>query len=283
MKHWLIQSSGLSRSDEMITKLLRGIENSGGSWTDFGLIPFTPEITNWQKFPQTDSYFVYTSTKGVRVLTEGKFAATEIFKGAEPDHAEQLLAACRKGIFYDEERFNMSMYLHDLRRHLLNGHGEIMKLRDLIPKSFKTDKFVKPGRDLKLFTGDILPAGTTFEEYLNTIQYDQHFHQSMDENVIVSDPVEILAEWRFFVVKGKVVAGSQYRKFGKTQWTSNIPTYVYEEAKRMSSVYKPAACFTMDLAMTGDLKMKIVEYNCINCSGLYEANVANLAFELRSA
>jgi hypothetical protein len=265
----------------MTAKLLRGIEQSGGSWTDFGLIPFTPEITNWQNFPKADSYFVYTSTKGLRVLTEDKFAATEIFKGADEETANGLLAACRRGIFYNEDRFDMSQYLPHLRRHLLNGHGEIMKLRDLMPMSFKTDKFIKPGRDLKIFTGAVVDAGTTFEEYLETIQYDQYFHHSLDENVIVSDPVEILAEWRFFIVKGSVVAGSQYRKFGKMHWTSDIPAYVHSEAKRMSGIYRPAKCFTMDLAMTGDLKIKIVEYNCINCSGLYNANVGNLAFELR--
>jgi len=283
MKHWLIQSSGLRRTDDMTTKLLNGLEQSGGTWSDFGVIPFTPEITNWENFPKADSYFVHCSTKALRLLTENKFKSTEIFVGAEENHANELLAACRRGIFYDPARFDMSVYLKDLRRHLLNGRGEVVKLRDIMTTSFKTDKFIKPGRDLKLFTGGIVQGGTTFEEYLETIQYDQHFQHSLDENVIVADPVEILAEWRFFVVSGKVAAGSQYRKFGKMHWTSDIPSYVYEEAKRMAGIYKPAKCFTMDLAMTGDLQIKIVEYNCINCSGLYNANVGNLAFELRWA
>lgn len=265
----------------MTAKLLRGLEQSGGAWADFGIIPFTPEITNWQNFPKADSYFVYTSTKGLRVLTEDKFKATEIFKGADEETANGLLAACRRGIFYNEDRFDMSQYLPHLRRHLLNGHGEVMKLRDLMTMSFKTDKFIKPGRDLKIFTGAVVDAGTSFEEYLETIQYDQHFQHSMDENVIVADPVEILAEWRFFVVKTSVVAASQYRKFGKMHWSSDVPGYVMDAAKKMAGVYRPARCFTMDLAMTKNLDIKIVEYNCINCSGLYNARVGDLAFELR--
>lgn len=283
MKHWLIQSSGLRRTDDMTTKLLKGLEQSGGTWTDFGLIPFTPEITNWQSFPKADSYFVHCSTKALRILTEDKFKPSEIFIGADEQHASDLLQACRRGIFYDADRFDMSKYLKDLKRHLLNGHGEVMTIRELMSKSFKVDKFIKPGRDLKLFTGGVVSAGTTFEEYLETIQYDQYFQHSMDENVIVSDTVDILAEWRFFVTGGKVAAGSQYRKFGKMHWTSDIPSYVYDEARRMAGIYKPAKCFTMDLAMTADLQIKIVEYNCINCSGLYNANVGNLAFELRWA
>lgn len=265
----------------MTLKLIRGLEHVDNTWCDFGLIPFTPEVTNWESFPEADSYFVHCSTKALRVLTEGKFAPTEIFVGAEEAEAQELLNRCRRGIFYDEQRFDMSFYLPLIKRHLLNGHGEIMKLRDLMTMSFKGDKFIKPGRDLKLFTGGIVQGGTTFEEYLETIQYDQHFQHSLDENVIVSDSVEILAEWRFFVVKNNVVAGSQYRKFGKMHWTSDIPMYVIETAKRMVGIYKPSRCFTMDLAMTGDLNIKVVEYNCINCSGLYNSDVESLAFELR--
>lgn len=265
----------------MTLKLIKGLEDVGNTWCDFGIIPFTPQITNWENFPEADSYFVHCSTKGLRVLTEGKFKPTEIFVGADEAHAEKLIAACRRGIFYDEERFDMSKYLPNMKRHLLNGHGEIMTVRELMDQSFKTPKFVKPGRDLKLFTGAVLDANIKFSEYLDTIQYDTHFHASLDENVIVADPVEILAEWRFFVVSGSIAAASQYRRFGQMKWTSSVPRHVMDAAQKMAGIYKPAKCFTMDLALTGDLDLKIVEYNCINCSGLYNASVGNLAFELR--
>ena len=267
----------------MTLKLIRGLEQSGGTWSDFGLIPFTPEMTNWENFPDAESYFVHCSTKGLRVLTEGKFKPTEIFVGADEAHAQNLLERCRRGIFNDEERFDMSVYIKDLKRHMLNGHGDVMTVRELMDQSFKTPKFVKPGRDLKLFTGAVINENVKFSEYLDTIQYDTHFSSSMDENVIVADPVEILAEWRFFVVKNSIAAASQYRKFGQLKWTRDIPTHIMEGAKKMVGLYKPARCFTMDLALTGNLDLRIVEYNCINCSGLYNADVGELAFELRWA
>lgn len=267
----------------MTLKLIRGLEHVDNTWCDFGLIPFTPEVTNWESFPEADSYFVHCSTKALRIFTEGTIPATEIFVGADEEHAEKLLKRIRNGIFYDADRFDMSKYMKHVPRQLLNGRGEIMKLGELMERSFKTPKFIKPGRDLKLFTGAVLEAGTKFSEYLNTIQYDMHFHTSMDENVIVADPVEILAEWRFFVVKGSIAAASQYRKFGQLKWTRDIPTHILEGAKKMVGLYKPARCFTMDLALTGNLDLRIVEYNCINCSGLYNADVGELAFELRWA
>lgn len=283
MKHWLIQSSGLRRSDEMTHGLIKGLEHSGGTWSDFGIIPFTPEITNWENFPDVDTYFIYCSTKGLRVLTEGKFKPTEIFVGASEEHAQKLLERCRRGIFYDDKRFDMSVYIKDLKRHLLNGHGDIMTVRELMGTSFKTPKFVKPARDLKIFSGTVIDANTKFSEYKNTIQYDIQFNSSMDENVIIADPVEILAEWRFFVVKSSIAAASQYQKFGKLVQSRHIPTHIMDAAKKMVGLYKPARCFTMDLALTKNLDLKVVEYNCINCSGLYDADVGALAFELRWA
>ena len=283
MKHWLIQSSGLRRTDEMTLKLIRELEDSGSTWCDFGLIPFTTEVTNWENFPEADAYFLHGSTKALRVFTEGKVPATEIFVGATEEHAEKLLARVRKGIFYDADRFDMSQYLPEIRRHALNGRGEIMKLHELMDRSFSTPKFVKPGRDLKIFNGAVIEANTKFSDYIGTTQHDSYFNESMDENVIVADPVNILAEWRFFIVGHHVAAASQYKYFDKVKPSAYVPHHIKEAAKKMMNNYRPAKCFTMDLALTDTFDLRIVEFNCINCSGVYAANVSDLAFELRWA
>lgn len=282
MKHWLVQSSGLRKTDATIRKLLSGLESMGNTWSDFGLIPFTTELTNWENIP-AEPVFMHTSTKGVRILTEGTATPTEIFAGASEEQAQQLFDRCKAGIFYDTNRFDMAEYLPHLRRHMVNGNAKFVKLEELMSMKFSRPMFVKPTSDLKLFTGGILPADTLFSDYIEQQTIDGLFHKSMDSTALVGDLVELLAEYRFFVVAGKVVSWSQYRKFGKQAWVRDIPQYVVDAAKNMARIYSPARCFTMDLAITGNLELRIVEYNCINCSGHYEADIADLAFALRWA
>ena len=47
----------------------------------------------------------------------------------------------------------------------------------------------------------------------------------------------------------------------------------------MISLYQPTKAFVMDIAYT-DEGLKIVELNCINCSGFYEANIQKIIMEL---
>lgn len=264
----------------MTDRLLSGLEHAGAKFTDFGVIPFTNEITNWEQFPDRE-VFLHCSTKVLRIFSNEKISPTEIFNGAPEDVAQDLYDRCKRGLYYDMDKFDMSLYMEKLRARLLNGHGEIMTVGDLMEKSFRTPKFVKPGKDLKLFAGDVLDANTKFVEYLDSKTVDASFYDCMDDRVIVSDLVEILAEWRFFVVAGKVVAWSQYRKHGQLKWQRHVPDHVLDAASKMARMYEPAKAFTMDLAMTKDLELKIVEYNCVNCSGHYHADVGALAWALR--
>lgn len=280
MKNWLVQSSGLRRTPAMIKKLLNDIQEGGSSWKDFGIPTNTTSITNWQNFPEVDSYFLSGSTKALSILTDDSIDATEIFVGADKTHAENLVRKIRNGIFYDHERFDMAFYKWHVGRHLLNRDCDIITLGELMDMSFDTPKFVKPTSDLKLFDGGVIPANVKFRDYLNTIKYHCTLNSNMGAKVVVANCTKILAEWRFFVTGNRVRAGSQYRKNGEMNVSKQIPYYVWEAARRLQGVYQPAKCFTMDLCMTDDLQIKIVEYNCINCSGFYEADVSSLAFEL---
>jgi len=79
---------------------------------------------------------------------------------------------------------------------------------------------------------------------------------------------EIDAEWRLFVVGGKVVSGSMYRPTAER----SVPSDVIEFAELATSRWAPAPVFVMDVARV-DRTWKIVECNCFNGSRFYEANV----------
>ena len=86
--------------------------------------------------------------------------------------------------------------------------------------------------------------------------------------VVVTDAREIDAEWRLFVVEGKVVSGSMYRPSAER----SVPPEAIQFAERAASRWAPAPVFVMDVARV-DRTWKIVECNCFNGSRFYESNV----------
>lgn len=284
--HWLVQSSGLRRTDAMITSMLEGIEKGRCTWCDFGVIPFTNEITNWENFPLDDSvdYMLHCSIKVLRIFCSD-ISPTEIFPTAPAHVAEILYAKIKKAIFYDEQKFDMANYARNpaIKHFLLNGECEIYTVREMLTKKFDTLKFIKPGKDLKLFNGELLAANMTLEEHLKTRTTDVSFNDRLDEKVIVAEPQNVIAEWRFFIQCSEfsrnveVIGGSQY----KPKVDAHFPMYIMLWAEYLAAQYQPAKAFVMDLGMTDKMELKIIEYNCINCSGLYASNVQVLAEYLK--
>lgn len=55
---------------------------------------------------------------------------------------------------------------------------------------------------------------------------------------------------------------------GKSTWAENY-------ARDMARIYCPAKAFVLDICLYQD-EYKIVEINCINCSGFYDADMSKL-------
>ena len=67
---------------------------------------------------------------------------------------------------------------------------------------------------------------------------------------------------------------SQY-KLGSRVTSKNLDGYDLEArdfAQSMVDIYQPAEAFCIDVCRT-DEGMKVVEVNCVNCSGWYDGNM----------
>ena len=283
--HWLIQSSGIRRSDDAIRKLLTDIEAADCIWSDFGVLPFTNEITGWENIPLDRNVFVHCSVKVLEIFNSDA-KATEIFPHAPS--AFFLYDSIKEGLFYDKKRFDQAYYAEmpldngTLRELLLNGDCCVLPLHICLNTTYSEDLFVKPTSDLKLFTAGVLEKGKTLKEMLSEQTTDSRLESRRCYTVMFA-PVrnDILAEYRFFVVNEAVCAGSQYRKDGQLAYSSDVPYSVWKYAGELAVLYQPAEAFVMDLAVLPNDDIKIVEYNCINCSGVYDADVTKLAMALR--
>ena len=125
--------------------------------------------------------------------------------------------------------------------------------------------FVKPTRS-KAFTGkiiksisDLVGCGSCYEDY----------------EVLVSEPLDIMAEWRCFIMYDKLLDVRRYGLLLDSDRESYYYHYDSDILKQMVTTFKawderPAAC-SMDICFTKDGRTLIVELNdayALGCYGL---------------
>ncbi len=265
---WLIQDVGLS-----ITQTYRkfdALKLMDEKISGIGVIEDHPYITGLEDAVEDDLNTKYVLLSGVKVLNLLKSAKTisDVMEHPTEFHlknSNRILSALVEGLFYDFEKFDQAYY-GDLNLPLLNNSAIYIPIKDNLNASFSKDKFIKPSRDLKAFDAGILKAGQTVENFILG-KSRQRFY--LEEQLVVSDVLEMRDEYRFFVVSGKVVSGSAYRRDGIVGENEIVPDSVFAKAEKYAQLYKPADVFTMDLARLRDDSVKIIEYNCFNCSGVY--------------
>lgn len=142
------------------------------------------------------------------------------------------------------------------KEHVLNADAFIGNSGD-IPWS-GSSMFVRPLHDDKAFNGGV------FEK--STFNYDGL--------VVASNVKSIFSEARCFVVDGRVVTSSVYKINGDYHVSSIVDQGVIEFAQSLCTKFTHPG-FSIDIASTPE-GLKIVELNCLNYSGFYNANLAKL-------
>jgi hypothetical protein len=246
----------------------------GIEWYDYGLIPFSNEITNLENILQPDCNYIFTgSTKLLSIIQEVKHLSelSPYLTEEQVSLSEYYLDKLQRGVFYNVYTFDQIFY-KDLGLPLLNTDAEYLPIRENLKTVFDEPKFIKPSRDLKAFNGGILEAGVSIHDFIMA-QNHQAFY--IDEIAVIAELVNIYAEYRFFVIDGEVITGSYYRKNGQSYKSPDIPAEVQRVADDYAKLYKPHRVYTMDIAET-DEGYDIIEYNCWNTSGSYACNLSKM-------
>ncbi len=178
------------------------------------------------------------------------------------------------GTYYNVPQFNCNAYYSKLGKYLLNDtytmlpFGELERQRDRLYEIYGIDNtiFLRPNRGDKLFTGQIV--------------YKEHFTDTLlhrlpkidsEELVIVSEPRNIIAEWRFIVVNGEIVTGSQYKKNDRFHKDVNCPSEAIEFAKQIL-FYNPDNVWVIDVCKTAQNEYRLMEVGCFSCAGQYDCD-----------
>jgi hypothetical protein len=185
-----------------------------------------------------------------------------------------IKAGWKPGVF-----LNSNFRMTEIAKHyeVLNPDFEIRNL--LTPGDLPNEFFAKPDNDGKIFAGQVF-TWSSFH-----IMRDKLLGYGVDINVpIIICPIrETLFEYRLFVVDGKIVACSQYKEGLRKVTNPKIPFSVFHFVETQIEKWKPAPCFVIDVALVPEgPTYKVIEVNCINCSGFYDCNVEDIVNALSS-
>jgi len=214
-----------------------------------GVIPFSHEITSNTELDGID-YIPYGST----LLT--KLAAKLGWTGLSFNYD--------KFNYGEAIRYRCDM-LND--EHILSVSEAIKFLRSA---GSNKNWFIRPSHDLKQFSGQVINSNSC-ADWLEKALSSEIIDLDKDTLLVLSTPKDIQAEWRWFIINGKVIDGSMYRCRGALKPKHENDKLVILEAQKLADNWLPNINCVMDVAVTSEYdEPKIIEFNSINASGFYD-------------
>ena len=154
------------------------------------------------------------------------------------------------------------------------NRGRVYKMKD-VPRQIGPF-FCRPCADDKAFTGQVF-YWDEFEEWRTKIwavyqDYDSGALTTMgpDTWVVVAPARKIEEEYRFIIVDGKIVTGSQYDK-GMYRNVDNLVDPMYNFIHEQIERWTPSEAFALDIAIH-DGNPYVLEMGNMNSAGLYKCD-----------
>lgn len=163
------------------------------------------------------------------------------------------------------DKFATSTWAPLFGTRALNGEGFLLRASD-VGDHLKYPMHLRPDSEDKAFAGKVYSAEDWEDLYPSL---------SPDLQCWASIPQEIEAEWRCWVVDGKVVEISQYRKAGQHFRQAVFDPLLFRQAQAFANSYTPARHVVMDLAEVKG-KFRLVEFNPFYSSGWYAADIPKI-------
>lgn len=252
MAHWLIQRG--FDSDRQYLKLISILERMGIPHSFCTVIPFAESdegIRLESELPSTENIFTYGSySLSKHAVRRGYFPGAFISKNSD-----------------------ISNLLKYYGNHLLNSDCYVAEIKNPVWPHWEK-LFIKPNSDTKAFTAEVVTQDEFIKFREGILNADPKVFATVtpETEYVASAPKSIEAEFRFFVVDGKVITYSQYVSGGRFFAHPHVDEYIVKFAQDMVDIYQPDRAFVIDIAIT-EGELKIIEVNSINSAGLYLIDV----------
>ncbi len=181
--------------------------------------------------------------------------------------------------------FRIRPFVHEASWHpfLLNGADALfLFLRD-VPEHFPDDEkdwFLRPVEDSKEEPGNVKSTGEIIDLANKVLALDEREIPKgslrPDTEMMFTKPVRILKEWRLWVVRDEIVTFSLYKEGSRIIYRHEIDEDAMTFAKGLVEANpKYAPAYVIDICRT-DGGLRMLETNCINAAGFYEADLLKL-------
>lgn len=182
------------------------------------------------------------------------------------------------GGFRNEESITLPNWMKGYgKENILNHDAVIMPLRD-IPKYVTEGKvFLRPVKDHKAFAGTVGEAEYLKQWVASITAFSANTYTTLnpDTEVAVSSLKDIHAEYRSFVIDGKVITTSLYKRGDRIFSSDEVEPVVVEYTQRMVDLWQPSRAFVIDVALTPE-GYKIIELNGFGSSGFYACDAQKI-------
>lgn len=172
------------------------------------------------------------------------------------------------------ENHDYEVYSQYYNENLLNYDSRVVKFGDDF-EWLEDYQFIRPCLDSKVFTGKVFYKGD-WEEYRHHMLNNGHI-TTLDKNTLiqVASPKRIYEEIRCWVVNGKIITQSTYRRGSFLIYDEIVDDAAIEFAQSMVDIFQLANTFIIDVCRTDD-GWKIVECGSTSCAGFYSADMQKL-------
>lgn len=176
------------------------------------------------------------------------------------------------------ENHDYNVYSKHYKDNLLNYDSRIVKFGDNFEWKYE-QQFIRPCLDSKSFTGKVFDE-TEWNEFKNRM-LDHPTDTSLREDSLiqVARPKKITQEIRCWVVNGKIITQSTYRRGSFLVYDNIVDNDAIEFAQKMVDMYQLCEAFVIDVCLTEN-GWKIVECGSISCAGFYDADMQKLLIAL---
>jgi hypothetical protein len=134
--------------------------------------------------------------------------------------------------------------------------------------------FVRPVLDNKSFPGTVMTRDG-FEQFragVRNVSEDADVTLRVSDRIVIAPLTDITAEYRFFVVAGKVVTGSRYKSGDYASSSADVPEELAQFAQSCADRWQPNDAFSLDVAVT-PRGFKAIELNSANSAGFYQCDI----------
>ena len=140
-------------------------------------------------------------------------------------------------------------------------------------------QFIRPTLDSKTFTGKVFekPQWEEFRERM--LSHPEDTTLRTNTQIQIAMPKKLTQEVRHWVVGGKVITSSVYRRGSFLIYDGMVDQDSIDYAQKMVDIFQLSKSFVIDTGLTEN-GWKIIECGSISCCGFYDADMQKIIMNL---